>query len=182
MNSTKAIFQPRKRTDLNDLLDKIMALKNAIKFKLEIQKQIKLQSRMILALEQKTIWNRLLSIFWSNAQKIKRLNREIEISKLLTTNENCEKQTRVYHKNELLLEDELTDVYKEMDERYDYYLSQLENLYETVRWGAPNDSDLPDMDIKKLMAKFQSEPPADKIEKLTFYLTMEELLTRSTNH
>lgn len=180
MESTKAIYQPRKRTDLTDLLDKIMALKNAIKFKIEIEKQILLQSKMIIALEQKTIWDGILSFFWSNAQKIKRLKRQIEVSKLVTTNENCEKQTRVYHKNELLLEDELADVYKEMDERYDFYLASLMELHEKFRWGAPCDPNLPDMDIKKIVAKFESAPPADKVEKLTFYLTMEELLYRSS--
>ena len=102
----------------------------------------------------------------------------MEVSKLRTSNENNLKQSLVYHKNEILLEDDMEEIYKELEDRYDSYLSQLLDLYEKVKFGVKKGNTLPDIDIKILVTKFQSEPPTIKTDKISFYLTMEQLLCR----
>jgi len=176
--SNTDLYTPRKRQDLTEWLDKINALKNAINFKLELDKQITLQDRLINALKRKNILSMLLMLIAPARQRIKSLKVQIEISKLRTSNENNEKQKLVYHKNELLLEDDMEEIYEELDLRYEAYLTKLMSYYEKVKFGTPKGSELPDKDIKILVTKFQTEPPASKTDRLSFYLTMEELLYR----
>jgi hypothetical protein len=172
------IFQPRNRQDLNDWLDKITALKNAITFKLEIEKQINLQNQIIMTLEKKPLLDTFKSIIAPHSQRLKSLRVKVEISKLRTSNENNEKQKLTYHKNELLLEDDFEEIYKEMDVRYSHYVDRLMSIHEAIRFGTPKGSTLPDKDVKVLVAKYQTEPPKTKTDKLSFYLTMENLLYR----
>jgi hypothetical protein len=173
-----ALFTPRNRQNLPEWLDKINALKNSINFKLELDKQISLQNKLINSLSKKPIALSFARILFPNCIKIIFIRREVEISKLRTSNENNLKQSLVYHKNELLLEDDMEEVYEELGIRYEAYISELMSLYEKVKFGSKKGNTLPDKDIKMLVTKFQSQPPAIKTEKLSFYLTMEQLLYR----
>lgn len=171
-------FQPRKRQDLRELLDRINALNNAITFKLELEVQIKLIKQKTDLLIKTPLAFILSGILFPNRTRIKKIDRKIEVSKLRTTNENNEKMKLKFHTNELSLETDLDDVKKEMLERYEEYLLDLKAYYNIHRFGKPAHESFPLKDVNFMVTKFESEPPKTNTEKLAFYLSMEELLYR----
>ena len=173
-----AIFIPRKRNDLTEQLDKINALENAITFKLEIEKQIELNLKKIALLESFPLLDKIRKVFLSNRVNLERVNRSIELSKIRTSNQNNEKMKYKFHANELSLEDDLEEIYSELNERFDAYCNALKDIHDQYRFGKTPPKDLPMKDVSFLLSKYNAEPPKTKTDKLAFYLTLEELLYR----
>jgi len=172
------LFKPRKRQDLIELTDKVFKLKSAIRFKLELETQIDLQKKLLRSMKRTGLWNILLMLVAFFTWQRMRYKNQIEMSKLRADLDVKEKQKNIYQRNEDFLEKEFEHIYPEMDERYEFYLSRLKNLYSRYAGIDDDEADLPVKDIEILHTKWKLDPPAIKTDKLSFYLTMEELLYR----
>jgi hypothetical protein len=137
-----------------------------------------MQNKLLKAMSRRGLWNILLMIFAYFTWNKLRYKNEIEKSKLRADLEVKEKQKNIYQRNEDFLEKEFEDIYPEMQERYGSYVTRLKNLYEKYSGADEDEVDLPVKDIEILFTKFTEDPPAVKTDKLSFYLTMEELLYR----
>ena len=178
------IFKPRKRQNLTELSNKVYTLTSAIRMKLELEKQIDYQSKLIIAMNRSSLWSSLLWVFAFRFWIQRNLKKKIEISRLSTDLGVKEKQKNIYHRNELLLEQEFEDVYDEMNERFIYYLEFLNKLGNkdfSLLANQKNLDLLPMDDVFVLNTKYTNDPPATKTEKLSFYLSMEALLYRCQN-
>jgi len=169
----KQELRPRNRQNLVELSDKIFALKSAINFKLNIESQIELQADLISALEKKTFWDNIHRVFFKKSSDLRSTRQKLEVMKTKADNQVKEKLKNTYHGNELLLEDFFKDIYKEMDERFEDYYNRLVHIMDNY----VNDIEIPYDDVKTLVFKYNESPP-DKIDKLSFYLTMENTLYR----
>jgi hypothetical protein len=173
---TPSNFQPRKRIDLKELSDKVYALKSAIKFKISLEAQIKLQEKLISTMKRPSLLGLALMVLYNNFWRISYLKKKLEIHRLENDNVIKEKQMNIYHRNELIFEDQFENIYEEMAERFDDYLNQLQRLHETFASTDEKDCSIPIKDVRILLNKYRTEAPKDKIERLSFYLSMESTL------
>ena len=111
---TPSNFQPRKRIDLKDLSDKVYALKSAIKFKISLEAQIKLQEKLIRTMKRPSLLGLALMVLYNNFWRISYLKKKLEIHRLENDNVIKEKQMNIYHRNELIFEDQFENVYEEI--------------------------------------------------------------------
>ena len=174
----KQMYQPRKRHDLIELTDKVYKLKSAIQFKLELEKQIELTKKLLKSYSRFGLWDLLYMVFFYTYWVRSRYEKGIKKSELRSKIEVKEKQKNIYQRNEDFLEQEFKDIYPEMNDRYDAYLKRLKVLYGKYAGTDEKLSDLPVQDIEILHEKHRVDPPKTKTDKLSFYLTMEELLYR----
>lgn len=168
---------PRKRTDIQELSDKVYALKSAIVFKLSIESQIKTQTKLVSTMLKPSLLRMLFMIFSYRLWKESSLKRKLEITKLRADNQVKEKLKHTYHRNELQLEDFFETIYEEMAERFDAYYYRLKFLFNNLE-SCP---EAPQEDIKVLVQKYEKSPPKDKTDKMSFYLSMESTLYRCIN-
>jgi len=165
---------PKNRKNLVELNDLIWKLKNAIKVKLELEKQIDLYSKLISSLLRKSILDIILMSVLPHRYKIKRLKLQIEHSDLQMKLDVTLKNRNIYHRNEMQLEEHFKDIYTDMEENYNDFVDQLEKVYSNA--SSDNLDIYPD--VQKLYDNYKANPPKDKVDKISFYLTLENTLYR----
>jgi hypothetical protein len=168
-------FQPRKRKDLNELLDKVASLKTAISVKLELEKQIKFQNKMRMSVSHIILLLRVCYVFLPLIPVLNYLVLKLRLKKSELRMDNAvkEKQSKVYHRNESMLETFFSEVYEEMNERFDYYHELLNDL----RRNAETTWDMPYNDVCVMSEKLKVDYPKTNSDKLTAYLSMERILS-----
>jgi hypothetical protein len=166
-------YQPRKRKDLKDLTDRVFAWKNSKKVKDRIEQQIECEQKILASMKLPWIMYLLMFItpfyfrrkYYENksAKLSKEINAEVKI-----------KQMNVYLRNELIYQESFKEIANEMEERFEDYLEYLEHIEQNAQTTDP----IPYADVTKLLDTYDADPPANDIDKLSFYLTMESLLVR----
>ena len=165
---------PKNRKNLIELNDLVWKLKNAIKVKLELENQINLYSELVKRIAKKSLLDYLLLIVMPVKSRVKRLELLIKKSDLQMKLDVTLKNRNIYHRNEMQLEENFKSIYEDMETNYDPYINQLQSLYSTT-----NQDELSLYhDVKTLYNNFKNNPPKEKVDKLSFYLTLENLLYR----
>lgn len=164
----KKMWTPTKR-DTNLFLDLIAQLKASQKFQHELNIQINSQKKLIKVLGMPMVIL-YLGIIVAPAYCLQKLyERKINCSKGKQTLDTMEKQEKIYHKNVLSLENDLEDTLEICNENFDKMLEMLQDL--------SNDNPQAE-DALVLLAKYRSEPPADKLDRLQLFLAMESCWLR----
>jgi hypothetical protein len=178
--NTKPLFQPKNRKDLPERLNQITALQNAIVFKIEFEKQIGIKKKLLSVEKRPKVWSLLLMVIAYNYWMILNLKRKLRISELVQDIEVKTKTMNHYHNKELFLENELEEIYSDMGERYDNY---VDRLFHQMEYAKSVGEDLPEWypnkDVLVLSEKLIKNPPKTKTDKLSFFLTVENLLVRA---
>jgi uncharacterized membrane-anchored protein YhcB (DUF1043 family) len=161
-------YIPQKR-DTTHYLDLISELKANQRFQVELNKQVALSKQMIwiLSLPVIALYVGMIVAPVICLQKIK--ERKIKLSKTRQEMDVQEKQEKIYHRNILTLEADLDDMLRICNENFDQMLEMIQKLSQE---GEDNN------DAHVLLAKYREEPPTNKLDFLTLFLSMESAWIR----
>ena len=164
-------FKPQNR-DTNMFLDLISELKANQKFQIELGKQISNQSKIVkvLSLPIIALYFGLIIAPVYCFQKI--LERKTSLSKAKQHCEVLKKQEKIYHKNVLSLENDLEGTLEICNENFEIMLKMTKDL------TAIDSKDNKYEDAHVLIAKFNAEPPENKLDRLQLFLTLESTWLR----
>lgn len=175
---------PRKRKDLRDLLDLLSKWDEAISITNQAEKQVIYLKELSKIIVKRSIVEFLIMIFYFKEYKIMKINQVIKQGEILSNVSVKEKTKNIYHRNALDMEAEFDEIFEEMNQRYDSYLSSLQKIhnkdYSEIK-KVFNENELPFDDISLLLEKVRTCPPSSKSEKIALYLSMEECLYRALN-
>lgn len=172
---------PIKRVNPHQLSNLIHKWSEAIKLHKELEKQKLLQLKLIQVLSKRSILDVLISIFSLKYYQIKKIKSKIEQSRLANDNAVKDKMINIYKVNEINYEEEFKEILEECNERYDSYLSSLTMIkngnFSELKTGYDKTA-IPTEDVRLIVDKVTFDPPTEKPDLVSAYITMEEVLSR----
>lgn len=166
MKALKNEWKPSKR-DVNQYLDLISALRSNREFQAELNKQMTYTKRLIAIFKIPNLYHYLLTLIAPLTGLTLINNRKIKQSELQQKMQVLQKQEKIFHKNVAVIENDLDGSFVMASENFDAMLSLLQGLYN----GSLNKEELED--AKVLLDKYRKDPPKDKLDTLSLFLTME---------
>lgn len=161
-------YIPKKR-DLKKLLDLISSLRSNREFKTELAVQSTLQQKLINNLKKPVLLHHILRVIMPVIFTRKIINRKLDYSKSKQDLAVKQKTEKIYEKNVLIIEDDLSDLFEISEDNFDQMVELIEKLVE---------SNPECLDGIRLLEEYEKNKNPIQVDKLSLFLTMEETWLR----